>query len=53
VVDWLDYRVMNARLRVVDALCRPEQETEADGGAIAGIRKKEPGSTLPRLSERK
>ena len=30
VVDWLDYRVMVARLRIVDGVCGPEPETEAD-----------------------
>jgi hypothetical protein len=29
-VDWLDYRVMDARLRLLDALCGPEPETEAE-----------------------
>ena len=29
-LDALDYRVMQARMRVVDALCGPEPETEAD-----------------------
>jgi hypothetical protein len=30
VVDQLDYWVTLARLRVLDALCGPEPETEAD-----------------------
>jgi hypothetical protein len=29
-VDWLDYRVWNVRLRIIDALCGSEPETEAD-----------------------
>ena len=28
--DWLDYRVWDARLRMVDAVYGPEPETEAD-----------------------
>jgi hypothetical protein len=30
VLDALDYRLMQARLRVVDAVCGPEPETAAD-----------------------
>jgi hypothetical protein len=30
VLDWLDYRIWDARLRMVDALYGPEPETEAD-----------------------
>ena len=29
-LDWLDYRVWDARLRLVDSLYGPEPETEAD-----------------------
>lgn len=30
VLDWLDYRLWDLRLRMVDALYGPEPETEAD-----------------------
>jgi len=30
LLDWLDYRMWDARLRTVDALYGPEPETEAD-----------------------
>ena len=30
VLDWLDYRIWDARLRMVDAVYGPEPETEAD-----------------------
>jgi hypothetical protein len=30
VLDWFDYRIWDARLRMVDALYGPEPETEAD-----------------------
>jgi hypothetical protein len=30
VLDWLDYRIWDLRLRMVDALYGPEPETEAD-----------------------
>ena len=30
VLDWLDYRIWDARLRMVDAVYGPEAETEAD-----------------------
>ena len=30
VLDWLDYRVWDLRLRMADALYGPEPETEAD-----------------------
>jgi hypothetical protein len=30
VLDWLDYRLWDGRLRLVDAVYRPEPETEAD-----------------------
>jgi hypothetical protein len=30
VLDALDYRVMDARLRILDAVCGPEPETPAD-----------------------
>jgi hypothetical protein len=30
VLDWLDYQVWNARLRMVDAVYGPEPETDAD-----------------------
>jgi hypothetical protein len=30
VADWLDYQVMNIRLRIIDGLCGSEPETEAD-----------------------
>jgi hypothetical protein len=29
-VDWLDYWITQARFWVVDAVCGPEPETEAD-----------------------
>jgi hypothetical protein len=29
-LDWLDYWIWNARLRIVDAVYGPEPETEAD-----------------------
>jgi hypothetical protein len=32
VLDWLDYRVWDLRLRMADALYGPEPETEADRG---------------------
>ena len=30
VLDWIDYRIWDARLRMVDAVYGPEPETEAD-----------------------
>ena len=30
VLDWFDYRIWAARLRIADALYGPEPETEAD-----------------------
>ena len=30
VLDWLDYRIWDVRLRIVDAVYGPEPETEAD-----------------------
>ena len=30
LLDWLDYRIWAARLRIVDAVYGPEPETEAD-----------------------
>jgi hypothetical protein len=32
----LDYRIMDVRLRVFDALCGPEPEAGPTGGAIVG-----------------
>jgi hypothetical protein len=30
VLDWIDYRIWDARVRMVDAVYGPEPETEAD-----------------------
>ena len=30
VLDWIDYRIWDARLRMVDVVYGPEPETEAD-----------------------
>jgi hypothetical protein len=30
VLDWIDYRIWDARLRMVEAVYGPEPETEAD-----------------------